>query len=99
MRAKYMDLIFTLCYVILFATHISAYSSTSNGKGRYKTYNAKKSLSAVETKRDPEKLFLGSMSDNSRAPSHDTPASPCKCSKYTRELLKQKRTFQTSNRF
>lgn len=70
--------------MLSFVLHICAYS-TSNGKGIYQTYNSKKSLTSA-TKKDPEKFFLGgsgsSTNDHiSRAPSHDTPASPCKCSK------------------
>lgn len=87
MRAKYMELLFTLAYVILFATHISSYSTSSssaNGKGVYKTYNGKKSLTAFALKKDSaEKTLFGNNKDNSRAPSHDSPSSPCKCSKYT----------------
>lgn len=76
------EILFSLAYIIVCAAQISAYS-TSNGKGIYKTYNAKKSLAAVATKKDPEKFLFGNMNDHSRAPSHDTPFSPCKCSKYS----------------
>lgn len=83
MRVNYAELLFTLAYVFVFVAQIGAYS-TSNGKGVYKTYNAKKSLTALTTKKDSEKfLFNNMMNTHSRAPSHDTPASPCKCSKYS----------------
>lgn len=77
-----MELLFILAS--MFVAQICAYS-TSNGKGVYKTYNTKKSLTAVATKKESEKFIFNSMNnDNSRAPAHDTPASPCKCSKYLR---------------
>lgn len=84
MRVKYTEHLIILVYMLSFVLHICAYS-TSNGKGIYQTYNSKKSLTSA-TKKDPEKFFLGgsgsSTNDHiSRAPSHDTPASPCKCSK------------------
>lgn len=74
-------------YVLGSALHIFAYS-TANGKGIFQTYNAKKSVVAG-SKGDSEKFFFGggsgSVNDHiSRAPSHDTPASPCKCSKCNR---------------
>lgn len=85
MRVNCAELLFTLAYVFVFVVQIGAYS-TSNGKGVYKTYNAKKSLASAltATKKESEKfLFNNMMNDHlSRAPSHDTPASPCKCSKY-----------------
>lgn len=82
MRVKYVELAFVLAYAFMFITQICAYS-TANGKGIYKTYNSKKSLAAAAaTKKDSEKFLFNSMNDHSRAPSHDTPASPCKCSKY-----------------
>lgn len=83
MKMNYTEILFTLAYVVLFVTQIDAYS-TSNGKGVYKTYNnAKKALTSFgAAKKESEKLFFGNMNDNSRAPSHDTPYTPCKCSKY-----------------
>lgn len=90
MRVKYAELLFTLAYVFMFVAQIGAYS-TSNGKGVYKTYNTKKSLTAnVATKKDSEKFLFGNTNDHSRAPSHDTPASPCKCSKYSRKTGKKR---------
>lgn len=84
MRVNYADLLFTLSYVFVFVfvAQIGAHS-TSNGKGVYKTYNnAKKSLAALVTKKEnSEKFLFGSVNDHTRAPSHDTPYSPCKCSK------------------
>lgn len=77
-----MELLFVLS--CMFVAQICAYAA-SNGKGVYKTYNSKKSLTAAAaaaTKKDAEKFLFNSMNDNSRAPAHDTPASPCKCSKY-----------------
>lgn len=85
MRVIYTELWFTLIYVFIFVAQIGAFS-TSNGKGVYKTYNnnAKKSLTAVATKKEnSEKFLFNNANDHSRAPSHDTPYSPCKCSKYS----------------
>lgn len=79
MRMKHVELLFVLS--CMFVAQICAYAA-SNGKGVYKTYNSKKSLTAAATKKDAEKFLFNSMNDNSRAPAHDTPASPCKCSKY-----------------
>ncbi|XP_031619926.1 transmembrane protease serine 9-like [Contarinia nasturtii] len=80
MKVNYTKILFTLAYVVLFVTQIGAYS-TSNGKGVYKTYNnAKKALTSFgATKKDSEKFLFGNMNDHSRAPSHDTPYTPCKC--------------------
>lgn len=82
MRVNYGDSMFTLAYMLIFVSHICTAYSTSNGKGIYQTYNTKKLSTSPAVKANSEKFFLSSMSDHSRAPAHDTPASPCKCSKY-----------------
>lgn len=81
MRMNHVELSFIL--VCMFVAQICAHS-TSNGKGVYKTYNTKKSLTAAAaTKNNSEKFLFNSMNnDNSRAPLHDTPTIPCQCSKY-----------------
>lgn len=58
--------------------HIFAYPSTHQGKGAYQAHNAKQSLS-MDGQKDTEKFFSNS-GGSMRAPAHDTPASPCKCS-------------------
>lgn len=83
MRVKCTDCLI-IGIVLSCILHIGAYS-TANGKGIFQTYNAKKSI-ASGAKTDSEKFFFGGGSGTvndhiSRAPSHDTPASPCKCSK------------------
>lgn len=83
MRVNYVESLFTLVYILIFATHVCIAFSSSNGRGIYQTnYNTKKNSSPA-VKKEAEKFFLGAMTDHSRAPSHDTPASPCKCSKFT----------------
>lgn len=71
----------TMCWLVLLisVTYISAFSSTYQGKGGYQAHNAKQSL-AVASQKDTEKFF-GNAGSSMRAPAHDTPASPCKCSK------------------
>lgn len=86
MKVKCTDWLIVIVYVLSCILHIDAYS-TANGKGIFQTYNAKKSV-ASGTKTDSEKFFFGggsgSVNDHiSRAPSHDTPASPCKCCEWT----------------
>lgn len=102
MRVNYAELLFTLAYAFVFVAQINAYS-TSNGKGVYKTYNAKKSLAALTTKKEPEKFLFNNMmmNDHSRAPLHDTPASPCKCSKYIHVyvVLSQMEILRRNDRF
>lgn len=73
------------CLIVIFSPTY-AFSSRVNGKGIYETFNAKQSLVSA-TKRETEKFFFGGGSGNMRAPTHDTPASPCKCSKWSGGLL------------
>lgn len=86
MKIKCKDYLVAIVYVLSCTIHISAYS-TAHGKGIFQTYNAKKSSIASGAKGESEKFFFGGGSSSnsandhiSRAPSHDTPASPCKCS-------------------
>lgn len=72
------SLVFLLC-----VTHIFAFASTYHGKGAYQAHNAKQSLAVVVDEQKETDKFFGSAGANSRAPAHDTPASPCKCSEYT----------------
>lgn len=81
MEIKLLRVIFgSAFYLILFLMTISsAFSSQSPGKGDYEMYNTKQTI-ATDNKKDTDKFF-GSSLGNTRAPAHDTPASPCKCSK------------------
>lgn len=81
MRAKCVDYVPTLIYLMIFVVNICTAFSTSNGKGIYQTYNTKKFATSPAMKKESEKIFFGLTNDHSRAPSHDTPASPCTCSK------------------
>lgn len=75
----------TTCWLLLIfgVTHIFAFTSTYHGKGAYHAHNAKQSL-ATAGQKDTQKFFLGNAGGSMRAPAHDTPASPCKCSEWIR---------------
>lgn len=85
MEIKLLRLIFASAFylIIVFTTNSLAFSSQTPGKGDYEMYNSKQAISTTDNKKDTDKLFASSLG-NSRAPAHDTPASPCKCSKYNK---------------
>lgn len=68
-----------LIMLMLYITCTVAFASSA-GKGDYEPYNSKKLwLGPATEKKSTSKFFSGS----NRAPAHDTPASTCKCSKYS----------------
>lgn len=75
----YLNLSIGLFCLVFLASQTIAVPSTFLGKGIYETYSAKQSLLTSSSK-EKDKFFLGN-GGNSRAPAHDTPASPCKCCK------------------
>lgn len=78
MNRIHYGILLTVC-LVMFGTHTLALASNSAGKGDYEPYNAKK-LTQTAEKKSMAKFFGGG---SNRAPAHDTPASACKCSKYS----------------
>lgn len=77
-----------LVFSSLFSLSCGAYQS---GKGKFVSYNGNRYTEAKSMDDNETKTILGFGLNRNRPPAHDTPASPCSCSKSWAKLPKKLR--------
>lgn len=92
--------------VVLLTILVLRCDAYQTGKGKFESYNGNRYTEAKSMDENNTKAFLNLNLNRNRPPAHDTPASPCSCSKSIMEgrtwlilLCKSLRTFSFDNFF
>lgn len=75
-----LNLRFGLAVVFLSLISLSC-GAYQSGKGKFVSFNGNRYTEAKSMDENNTKAFLGFGLNRNRPPAHDTPASPCSCSK------------------
>lgn len=84
-----------VCILLVSATLVLTCDAYQIGKGKFESYNGNRYTEAKSMDDNNTKAFLNL--NRNRPPAHDTPASPCSCSKFIRNCFASKNKLPNAN--